>query len=135
MSNTPEYKAWVDMKKRCLNTGSRNYKNYGGRNIAIEPRWIDDFAAFFADIGPRPSPKHSLDRIDNDKGYFPGNVRWALPPIQNNNRSDNRWLTYRGVTLTVAQWSRRTGMPYNTLYGRLAKGWSVKRAIERRRAA
>jgi hypothetical protein len=73
------------MRSRCLLETDREYPNYGGRGIRIDPRW-DDSAAFLEDMGPRPSPRHSLDRIDNDKGYGPDNCRWATPAQQSQNR-------------------------------------------------
>lgn len=83
---TPEYGAWVSMKGRCLRSSHQAFHNYGGRGITIYASWIDDFAAFFAEVGPRPSPDHSLDRINNDGNYEPGNVRWATRSQQMKNR-------------------------------------------------
>ena len=83
---TPEYYAWASMKQRCLNPKYHHFENWGGRGIRICQRWIDSFEAFFADVGPKPSPDSVLDRIDNDKHYEPGNVRWATAMISGNNR-------------------------------------------------
>lgn len=85
-SQLPEYKCWQQIKQRCLNPRHLAYPNYGGRGITMAAEWADDFEAFFAHVGPRPSPKHSLDRRDNDSGYVPGNVRWATKSEQNRNR-------------------------------------------------
>lgn len=75
---TPEYRAWGNMKTRCVNPNdAKRFARYGGRGIAIDPEWMEDFAAFLAHIGPRPSAGMSVDRIDNERGYEPGNVRWA----------------------------------------------------------
>jgi hypothetical protein len=74
------------MKDRCLNSAHRSYPGYGGRGIGVDPRWLESFAAFIADVGPRPSPRHSLDRVDNDRGYWPDNVRWATRSEQASNR-------------------------------------------------
>lgn len=91
---TPEYKAWQSAKRRCFNPKDRRYSRYGGRGITMCDKWIDDFGAFFSHIGPRPSSKSesykrfwSLDRIDPDGDYAPGNVRWTDPSTQANNRS------------------------------------------------
>lgn len=86
MISTPEYGSWLAMKDRCLNPRSSNYPNWGGRGIKIHPPWVGDFMTFYQDVGPRPSPSHSLDRIDNEKGYEPGNVRWATKKQQSDNR-------------------------------------------------
>lgn len=86
MTHTAEYDAWVDMKRRCLNYKAPNFKNYGGRGIRVCDAWVDSFEAFIEHIGPRPSLKHSIDRIDNDGHYEPGNVRWATMSAQLFNR-------------------------------------------------
>lgn len=86
MSNTPEYRAWRSMKKRCLNPSHRAYRNYGGRGVAVHPAWITSFLDFLCELGMKPGPGYSLDRIDNDRGYVPGNVRWADTSCQNSNR-------------------------------------------------
>ena len=85
-SQLPEYKCWQQIKQRCLNPDHRQYPNYGGRGIDVHVPWVDNFEAFFAYVGPRPSPEHSLDRRENNKGYVPGNLRWATPEEQNRNR-------------------------------------------------
>lgn len=86
MKGTPEYEAWRAMKKRCLNPNHPAYKNYGGRGITIHAEWQNNFVAFLAEIGMRPSSGYSLDRIDNNRGYEPGNIRWSDAMTQNRNR-------------------------------------------------
>ena len=86
LSDTPEYRAWRDMLSRCENPNTRYYELYGGRGISVCDRWRGSFEMFYADMGPRPSPRHSIDRIDNDGDYEPGNCRWATWTEQNANK-------------------------------------------------
>jgi len=85
-SGTPEYNAWLSMRKRCGNPKDRAYRNYGARGIRVCEAWQNDFLAFLEHVGPKPEPRLSIDRIDNEKGYEPGNVRWADASTQNRNR-------------------------------------------------
>ncbi|HXI41511.1 MAG TPA: hypothetical protein VNH83_16125, partial [Bryobacteraceae bacterium] len=86
-----EHKIWKDMIKRCENQNNRAYVDYGGRGITVCPEWRSSFQAFYEHIGPRPAPDLSVDRIDNDRGYEPGNVRWATRTEQANNKRKRRW--------------------------------------------
>jgi hypothetical protein len=85
-NRTIEYEAWISMKGRCGNPNATGFKNYGGRGIIVCERWLKSYLAFLADMGRRPSPGHSIDRIDNDGNYEPGNVRWATRHEQNKNK-------------------------------------------------
>jgi hypothetical protein len=124
-----EYKIWASMKQRCLNPNQKGYLNYGGRGVRVCTRWCDSFEAFLADLGRRPSPRHQLDRIDNDGDYEPGNVRWALRAVQNRNRRGNRWIEFNGERRVLKDWADLLGMRPGMLRKRLELGWSVERAL------
>lgn len=91
---------------------------------------LQTFEGFLAEVGPQPSPAHTIDRIDNARGYEPGNIRWATRKEQARNTRRNRRITFDGKSLTVAEWAERTGLAYNTLFYRLQRhGWSVEAAL------
>lgn len=121
MSKLPEYKGWQAMKRRCDNPADQKYARYGGRGITVCERW-QRFVNFYADMGPRPSPNHSIDRIDNDGHYEPGNCRWATQSEQMLNTSRNVWLEYDGRRQTITQWAIEFGIALNTLKGRIHSG-------------
>jgi hypothetical protein len=98
MTKSPEYQAWRNMIARCCDPGCPNFKRYGGRGISVCKRWLFSFSDFFKDVGPRPSPKHSLDRIDNAGNYERGNVQWARRREQQQNLRTNVKLTHNGET-------------------------------------
>lgn len=100
-----EYNSWHQMLQRCTNPSNHKYASYAGRGITVDPRW-HDFATFYADVGPRPSPKHSLDRIDNNGNYEPGNVKWSTRLEQQNNMRSNVFVEYLGQRMTLAQAAR-----------------------------
>lgn len=121
-NKTPEYKIWCSMKDRCLNPKNDHFHGYGGRGIGVCQTWQNDYSAFFAHVGPRPSPRHSLDRIDNDKGYEPGNVRWATASEQAKNK---RKPKPRGKTvcgLTARQIAEQLGCVPTTIQKRMRQG-------------
>ena len=97
-SGTPEYRAWKNILYRCTDPNHIHYRNYGGRGITIYEGWTQDPAPFLDYIGPRPSPQHSVGRIDNDKGYEPGNVRWQTEREQKINRRTGYNTTNPGVS-------------------------------------
>jgi hypothetical protein len=117
------------MKDRCCNPRSQRYDRYGARGISVCERWLASFDAFFADLGARPTPEHSLERVNNNGNYEPSNVVWAVRELQNNNKSTNKVLDFKGESLTVTQWARKTGIEQRTLYARLDAGWSIESAL------
>ncbi len=124
-----EYIAWSGIRARCLNINDKAYPQYGGRGIKICERW-SRFENFFADMGCRPSPQHSIDRYpDNNGNYEPSNCRWATPGQQARNRRSSRFLSFRGETLTLAAWTEKMSIPYGTLRRRLERGWKTDRAL------
>jgi hypothetical protein len=129
MNKTPEHRAWVSMKQRCTNHKKREYMHYGGRGITVCDEWMRSFIAFYKFIGPRPSPDHSLDRIDVNRGYEPGNVRWATQQQQVENTRVVRNVTINGRTQSMSAWARETGLARGQINGRIAAGWSIEEAI------
>lgn len=128
LCGSPEYIAWRHMRDRCSNPKSQMWRWYGARGIKVCSRWADSFEAFYADVGPRPSSKHSIDRIDNDGNYEPENVKWSIREQQDNNRRDCKYFEFRGERLTIAQWARRTGLAFSTIRARLRR-WGPERAL------
>lgn len=125
----PEYNIWASMRLRCFQKNSRAYKDYGGRGITICDAWRESFPAFLAYMGPRPSPAHSIERIDNDGNYEPGNVRWATMKEQCRNRRSNRNLTVNGITKTFTEWSELTGLGFTTIRYRVTHGCTPEQAL------
>ena len=129
MSSLPEYKLWKDMWARCTNPNNKFFHRYGERGITVAPRW-NDFANFYADMGPRPSKTHSIDRKENDEGYSPDNCVWATPVEQANNRSSSRLVTFQGRTQTLTQWCRERNMSLQTVTSRIdTGGWTLEMAF------
>ncbi len=125
-TNTAEYRSFSHAKNRCENLNTGAYQHYGKRGIEFR---FNSFEEFYAELGDKPSPKHSLDRIDNDGHYEKGNVRWATQQQQGNNKRNNVLLTIEGVSLSIAAWARASGLQDATLRRRLATGWNLKDAI------
>lgn len=125
----PEYEIWCGMRQRCCNPKSKAYRHYGARGIKVCDRW-SDFWTFKADMGPRPSAIHTLERIDNDGDYEPGNCCWATMKEQSNNRRSTRVVEYRGALMSLKAATEISGVDYNTVHHRIASGWEVTRAIE-----
>lgn len=126
----PTYTTWASMKARCLNANDKSYHRYGARGIEVCDRWSDSFEAFLADMGERPSRHHSLERIDNNGPYAPGNCRWATGTDQARNRRSSRLVTSKGETKTIAEWADITGIGRSTIENRIdVLGWAPDRAL------
>lgn len=120
-TKTRLFKIWTGIVDRTTNPNHDAYERYGGRGIVLSEGWRD-FAVFAAAVGEPPSAKHSIDRIDNEKGYEPGNVRWVLAQQQAENRRTNRFVSVRGDTLTFAAAARRLGVSKSTITRRVDAG-------------
>lgn len=122
------FRIWSLMKNRCFNPNADQWKQYGGRGITVCRRW-ESFVAFRDDMGPRPSLKHTLERIDNNRGYFPENCRWATMREQCRNRRSSKNITAFGQTKTLAEWAENTPVSYSTIQMRLRMGWPPEKAL------
>lgn len=129
LSYSPEYAIWKAMKSRCYRVKDCHFKNYGARGIYVCDRWKNSFENFYADMGLRPSPEHSIDRKNNDQPYSPENCRWATEEQQNNNKRTSRLLTFNGRTQTLTQWAYELGFSKSGFRRRLVSGWSVEEIL------
>jgi len=111
-----EYKSWTGMIQRCENSGSKSYKNYGGREIRVCKRWRESFDNFYDDMGPRPKGDYTLDRIDNNGNYEPDNCRWATRSEQVNNRRLNNTVLFNGKAISISQAAEILNVPRTNLY-------------------
>lgn len=116
-----EYYSWSHMIQRCTNPSNKSYTNYGGRGIDVCGEWLD-YNRFFADMGAKPSPKHTIERVDNDLGYSKDNCIWATNEVQVNNRRNTIFVELNGTRLLLTEACLKVGIPYSTVYGRMAKG-------------
>lgn len=128
-SKTPEYNTWRLMIKRCHNQHDKAFFRYGMRGIEVCERWRYSFPNFLADMGKKPSPEHSIDRIENDKGYFPENCRWATKVEQARNTKRNRWYEYNGKRMLFTDWVEELKIPKSTLE-RWLKKYTIKEIVE-----
>lgn len=124
-----EYKSWRCMRKRCLDPSHEEYHRYGGRGLSIEPTWVLDFQSFINDMGLKPSRKHTLERLNNDLGYFKENCMWATMKEQANNRSNNVFVLFKGEKKTISQWATLYNIDSHALRSRVSKGWDIERAL------
>jgi hypothetical protein len=127
MSYSPTYFSWYDMIRRCTDAKNYAYKNYGARNIKICKRW-KNFAHFYNDMGERTKGM-TLDRINNNKGYYPKNCKWSTPIEQSNNRRSNRKISFKRTTKTLIEWERHLGFKKSRIQKRLMRGWSIEKSL------
>lgn len=129
MTRKATYSTWYSMKRRCFCPTEPSYKHYGGRGITVCKRWAESFEAFLEDMGERPDGM-SIDRINNDGNYEPGNCRWATPQQQRiNQRNTVHWLEFNGKSMPLRYWASEIGMKEECLLGRLRRGMDVAAAI------
>ena len=126
LTNSSEYTAWQKMISRCEDKTQHGYERYGGRGITIFKPWRDNFFEFYKYVGPKPSPKHSIGRIDYDKNYEPGNVRWETLKQQGISKCTNRLLEYKGVEMPLIYWIDTLRLPIRFLTEKTLEGWSVE---------
>lgn len=122
--HTPTYKTWRQMRKRCMPVERGGSPYYGGAGVTVCDRW-GSYEKFLADMGEKPTPGHSIDRIDNTKGYEPANCRWATKAEQMRNRRVTVMLTHEGVTLCVSDWARKLGVSPTLLHSRIQHRMTV----------
>ena len=123
LSKTPEYMSWKSMIQRCEYPKNNRYHLYGGRGIKVSPEW-HSFETFLSDMGEKPTPKHTLDRIDVNGNYQKENCRWATQKEQQRNRGNNLRVTWKGVLVPLAEAAELSGINYGTLLRRVKSGWS-----------
>ena len=129
LTKTPEYKTWVKMKERCNNPRAIRYLRYGGRGIKVCVEWESSFEQFLSDMGKKPTPRHSIERKNNDEGYSKDNCIWATGSQQARNRSSSRFLEIGGISKTLAEWSEISGIGYGTIQLRLKAGRTAKSSV------
>lgn len=132
-TKTAEHNTWLKMKERCYYPNSKNYQGWGSRGIKICDRWLNSFENFFADMGKRPSSKHSIDRYPNNDGdYEPGNCRWATMSEQRRNQGDALIVEYKSIKKPLANWCEELGLRYQMIWRRIQRGYSIVDAFEKR---
>lgn len=131
MSKSPEYKSWDKMIGRTCNLNSDSYNYYGGRGITVCDRWRHSFENFYRDMGPKPSPEYSIERIDVNGNYEPGNCRWVTSKEQARNKRSTIIVTYKGITKPLIDWSEDLKLDYKVLYNRLRSNWVIEDIFEK----
>ena len=129
MWKTKVHRCWSEIRQRCKNKNYPRYQDYGGRGIKVCERW-NSFINFYHDMGDPPTPRHSIDRIDNNKNYEPGNCKWSNPKEQQNHTRSNRIIEFNGRKLNIQQWSEIVNINHSTIRKRIDRShWSIERAL------
>lgn len=127
-TGTSTFNSWTAMKKRCYGNDD-SHQRYRDKGIQVCDRWLESFENFLADMGPRPSKRHTIERKENSGNYEPGNCVWALPVEQQRNRDDCIYVTLHGKRLTVSEAASVVGINRHTVYSRIRMGWSIEEAL------
>lgn len=133
--STPEYRAWKSIKMRCYNPKFKQYKDYGGRGIEVCERWLNSYEAFLADMGRKPTLKHSINRKDNNCDYCPENCEWADDATQRLNKRTSAMIEIDGESRNLSEWLKILKVPEGTYYWRRKHGYEIHEALGLRRPA
>lgn len=120
---------WLKMNSRCFDPSDMSYIRYGGKGITVCDRWKTSFITFYGDMEPSYKEGLTIERIDNKGNYCPPNCKWATMEEQSRNKSNNKYLTHKGVTLVVADWVKITGLSHKCIQYRLSLGWDVEKTL------
>lgn len=131
MSKTSVYQAWRSMKLRCFSPSDKGFHDYGARGISVCQEWLDSFEAFNSHIGPKPKGRFTIGRIENNRGYEPGNVRWETSKQQNRNRRNTVRYVIDGVDASLAEHAERRGLNLKSVRQRIRNGESPQHALSR----
>lgn len=129
-TKSTEHRSWNSAKNRCFNSKNAEFRNYGKRGITMCSKWVKSYSAFLKDMGRKPTPKHSLERIDVNGNYEPSNCCWATQKQQCNNKRNNRLLTFMGRTQNIQRWSEELGISKSVIWARLDDlDWTVEKTL------
>lgn len=120
-TKTSEYNIWRKVMARCLNPNNDNYHHYGGRGITVCDRWLESFESFLQDMGPRPSHKHSIERVDVNGNYEPSNCIWADSKTQGRNKRNSVFMVHNGEKVNIKTYCEDNNLNYNTVFSRIAR--------------
>ncbi len=129
-TRSTEYTSWQLMKDRCYNKNNKTFSYYGGKGITVCDRWINSFENFIDDMGEKPTPTHSIDRIDNAEGYSPENCKWSSKKEQVRNRRNTKLIVYKNQEKPLAEWCEILDLDYPKINKRLWRGWPVEKSFK-----